>query len=658
MKPKINIERNKIDYLLTDTMPVEISELFSYGEFYKYLLLHHKKIDAIVNTIKHKKANNELLFVGCWSSMPLKYKIKKNNDTFRELNLVQPISALNMYLFMECYQKEILAYFNNHACFSLRYHKKNNQLYYLKKSKSFTEYTAPNGKNIDREVIRQSGAYFRIVKYNSVVDFTNSKLWQFTNHSYSHFAKIDFKSCFDSIYTHAYKWIIAKNTVDSKESNNSNLFITIDRVLQNINGKSSNGLIVGPEFSRMIAELLLQNIDIEVKLVLAKKGLRNILDYRIFRYVDDVFIFGNTPEILDKIISSYNEIAHHYLLSLNELKLFKAETPVLMSNWVSQTRLLADNLSNLFTKAKFADDTTKPSYINCSPRSFDRFKDDLNMLIKLYPQDRRKIVSYILTTLLKIIKSKPSKMKLCEDKKETQAFGFLEYAFFVYSNFVCFDHTQKIISILSIFANDINFETNYNANRKLVQLFRQYSFVFENNNPNDFCNLLLILNEYGIPLSPKTEKIIVSNIENEDNPILWANFLIYSQYDKDFAEDVLQHIEYIINQKLNDMMPLNPLLQKELWYPLIFVNCPYIADSTRNNIIGKINELRSSDTDPCHTALNIICDFLCSGQPNLFFYWDYKIATIRKHITFRTYNRTLFRTSQRKSMSVIYGNTY
>ena len=32
MGRKNNIERNKIDYLLTDIMPVEISELFSYGK--------------------------------------------------------------------------------------------------------------------------------------------------------------------------------------------------------------------------------------------------------------------------------------------------------------------------------------------------------------------------------------------------------------------------------------------------------------------------------------------------------------------------------------------------------------------------------------------------------------------------------------------------
>lgn len=79
--------------------------------------------------------------------------------------------------------------------------------------------------------------------------------------------------------------------LDSKEASNANLHIVIDRVLQNINGRSSNGLIVGPEFSRMIAEVLLQEIDVEVKHNLAAQGLNAGADYRVFRYVDDIYFF-------------------------------------------------------------------------------------------------------------------------------------------------------------------------------------------------------------------------------------------------------------------------------------------------------------------------------------------------------------------------------
>ena len=292
MGHKNNIERNKIDYLLTDIMPVEISELFSYGKFYEFLLEHQTELDRIVKELmKLKASGKEYLFNGGkWASTPLKYNILKGVDGIREINLTQPISALNIYLFIECYQKEILGFLENNNCFSLRYHRKNNDLFYKRKSNRLTEYFAKTSKKINKSVLQQTGAYFKIHKFNSVSSFTNSRLWQQCNFKYKYFAKVDYKSCFSSIYTHTYKWIIERNTIDSKEAKNSNLFIVIDRVLQNINGKSSNGVIVGPEFSRMIAEILLQHIDKEILQNLQTKGLSISKDFRIFRYVDDIYI--------------------------------------------------------------------------------------------------------------------------------------------------------------------------------------------------------------------------------------------------------------------------------------------------------------------------------------------------------------------------------
>ena len=92
------------------------------------------------------------------------------------------------------------------------------------------------------------------------------------NYQYQYFAKVDYKSCFDSIYSHAYTWIIDRDVVESGSISNSSLFACIDRVLMNINGKSSNGIVVGPEYSRMIAEILLQQIDKEVYLILLQEG--------------------------------------------------------------------------------------------------------------------------------------------------------------------------------------------------------------------------------------------------------------------------------------------------------------------------------------------------------------------------------------------------
>lgn len=347
------LERNKLDFILTDTLPVEVSELFSFSQFYNFLLNkeQHKNLNTIIETIKRKKAlSNQTMFENKWSAKPLKYKILKGTSSYREMSIINPFSALNMFLFMECYQKDILDYFDKEHCFSIRYHKKNTDLYYKNKKGKALEYFQTQVKNLEKEVIQQTGTYFRIAPFESINAFTDSRVWRLCNFKYKVYAKMDYKSCFDSIYTHAYSWIIERNVIDAKNARNSHLFITIDRVLQNINGRSSNGIVVGPEFSRMIAEIVLQQIDKEVMIALSGEGVKYKKDYIVFRYVDDIFIFANEQATLDRVIDEFKTCGERYLLRLNELKLTKGETPWLPKEWLDKARKLSDVIGEFFFK--------------------------------------------------------------------------------------------------------------------------------------------------------------------------------------------------------------------------------------------------------------------------------------------------------------------
>lgn len=655
----INIERNKIDYFLTDIMPVEVSELFSYGKFYEYLLEHQKEINEIIHELmKEKTSGNHYLFNGGnWASAPLKYNILKGVNQQREINLVQPISALNIYFFIECYQKEILSYLENNCYFSLRYHRKNNNLYYKRKSNRMTEYFSKTSQKIDRGILQQTGAYFRIHKFNSVTDFTNSRMWQMCNSKYKYFAKVDYKSCFSSIYTHTYKWIIERNTTDSKAAQNSNLLIIIDRLLQNINGKSSNGVIVGPEFSRMIAEILLQHIDKEILFSLQLENLFVHKDYRIFRYVDDIFIFANTPIIIDKVVDTIESVASKYLLHINELKSYTAETPVVLNTWIEKTRALSDKISDLFYKKKEMHDNTEiKALVKNGYISLDRLKNEFTILMTSYPSDRRYIVSYILSTLLNNISNKKDGYNLFEEGKTNKAFIFLELAFYVYSFCPCFEHTQRVISMIVYFDDELQFKTDEKNSLKLLNLVRRYSFIFENANLNDICNWFVFFNEYKISLLQHSERCISNKILNSDNPILMANYLIYSRYNYNYYSQILEQMETIINNRISSMIPFEPLLQKEFWYVIVFHNCPYISASLKTKLQNKIAEIQMSDNSVCAKANKLIYDFLLGCHTNSFFYWGYYHFSTSKQLTYRTYQRTLFRQYKKKRPFEIYGS--
>ena len=338
------LERNKLDFILSDLLPVELSELFSYTSFYSFLLEKEPQriLASMAETVKAKKAQSDkVMFKDGWATKPLKYSIMKGSKTVREMSVVQPFSAINLYLFIECYQKEILDYFEENHGFSLRYHKKNTDLYYKSKNKAATEYFQPQSRRLGKKAIQQSGSYFKVAPFESINAFADSVVWRTSNFRFKYYAKMDYKSCFDSIYTHSYSWIIERNVIDARNADNAHLFLAIDRVLQNINGRSSNGVVVGPEFSRMIAEILLEKIDNEVFIYLSGQGLKWHKDYEVFRYVDDIFVFSNEKKNIDLIVDSYSSIGEKYRLRLNELKLIIDETPCLPKEWLEKTRILS-----------------------------------------------------------------------------------------------------------------------------------------------------------------------------------------------------------------------------------------------------------------------------------------------------------------------------
>lgn len=659
---KINIERNKLDYLLTDIMPVEVSELFSFGKFYEFLFQRQKEVDKMIKEMKQLKAkNSQVPFTGCWgnwASTPLKYNILKGVNGTRELNLVQPIAALNMYLFVECYQKEILDLLEENSCFSLRYHRKNNDLFYIKKTKKVSNYFVKTSKKMDRAVLQQTGAYFKIHKFNSVSSFTNSRLWQQCNFQYRYFAKVDYKACFNSIYTHTYKWIIEKNTVDSKAAENSNLYIVIDRVLQNINGCSSNGLIIGPEFSRMIAEILLQHIDVEVKKKLVGKGIHSGKDYRIFRYVDDIYVFSNSPETVDLIIKEIEKQAQVYLLNLNELKCFKSTTPVVISDWLGKTRQLADKIADLFYKRSEVRNREEDQFLLKNGYiSLDRLKDEFIFLMNEFPKEQRYIVSFILSTLLNNISGKKDGFRIFEEKKWSRAYVLLDLAMYVYSFCPCFEHTQKMISMIVYMNDEVQFKTDEENHHKLQNLIRRYDFIFEKGNLNDLCNWFLFFYEFKISLLQSTERVLEEALREENNPILWANYLIYSRYYMPYHEDVLREIEQIIMNQMEHMGTKEILLHREFWYVLVFHNCPYLNAAVKSKLEDIIGQMMIANPQtPADKMNHLVCEFMMTGTQNHFFYWGYYHFDASKQLTFRTYQRTLFKQYKKKRSIELYGS--
>lgn len=653
------IERNKLDFILSDLLPVEISELFSFSSFYDFLIRKDNNTiltDLIEKLRKEQAKSNAVLFKDKWATAPLKFNILKGVNSLREMSIIQPLSALNIYLFIECYQKHILDLFEKNHCFSIRYHRKSKDLYYRTRSKNVFEYFRTESIRIGKGVLQQTGGYFKIAPFDSVRSFTASRIWRICNFKYRYFAKIDYKSCFDSIYSHAYKWIIESKVIDSKEASNSSIYITIDRLIQNINCHSSNGVVVGPEFSRMIVEILLQQIDSEVLVELLKCGFKVKRDYRIFRYVDDIFIFSNTPEIREKIIATFQAISGKYLLRLNELKFSECETPATFSNWIEKTRILADKISGCFfsgTKQEYQMlEEDKRYIVHSNFVSVDRMKDEFLILMKEFPQDRRTIVSFLLSTLLNKFSLKKDGYQLFKEGTTNKATLFVDLSMFMYSYSPCFEHTRKIISILVFMNTEVCFsEIGSQENERLQQVINRYEFIFERGNLADLCDWFIFFREYGLTLSQSIENAVWQKAQSERNPLVLANILLYSKYYEPFFNKTLTNLEEIITSELDKIVGERQFEQKEFWFALVFHNCPFLSQTIKDrttDLITSINNHATGDT-PCARSTRLVCDYLLrtdetgNKSKDSFFNWNNRNNNISESMTFRTYQRTLFK---------------
>jgi hypothetical protein len=130
---------------------------------------------------------------------------------------------------------------------------------------------------------------------------------------------LDVSKCFDSIYTHSLSWAIKdKEFTKSNVAVSSTFAQDFDQVIRHGNHNETNGIPIGPEASRIFAEIIFQEIDHRAiaKLEEFKFGT----DYAFRRYVDDVFIFSGNEEIAKRVYEVYADVLVGFNLHANSSK--------------------------------------------------------------------------------------------------------------------------------------------------------------------------------------------------------------------------------------------------------------------------------------------------------------------------------------------------
>jgi hypothetical protein len=138
------------------------------------------------------------------------------------------------------------------------------------------------------------------------------------NARFEYVASADVSAFYHSIYTHSIPWAIHGKAVAKKNRSDALIGNLIDRLCRNAQDGQTIGLPVGPDTSRLIAELVATAVDAEVQ-----KGFRAISGNGI-RFVDDFTVGCVTRTEADKVIATIRRAANFFELDLNNQKTFIA----------------------------------------------------------------------------------------------------------------------------------------------------------------------------------------------------------------------------------------------------------------------------------------------------------------------------------------------
>ncbi|RPD40703.1 antiviral reverse transcriptase Drt3b [Chitinophaga barathri] len=658
MKKKY-IKYKKERVVFSDVLPFEIPVTFSNRHFYNFLtrykieikdgkltwLNHSPSLPLIIPLIfgieKDKCQNIGNGYVDDTKSMtiPFNFKISHKENDFRALTLIHPINQISVVEFYEKY-KEAILYYCNQSEFSIRKAHKVAKYRYYKDRTHYTtlaqdqEFESFEEYNKEYEHLK---TFFVYKNYGNIHKFYESYKYHRCEKKYNRLFKFDISRCFDSIYTHSISWaLFNKEYIKLRIGYSHKTFPgEFDSLMQRMNHNETNGIVIGPEFSRIFAELILQKIDTEVaKSLKNKEKIYNKRDYEIFRYVDDYFVFYNEESTKERIIKSFRLNLKDFKLSLNDSKNIHYEKPIITEITIAKqrlTELIQKQLIFEISTQKKEISTLEINGVEKIGTENDEIKGSIyvssnTLITKIKTVIKETGVEYkdVLNYTLALIDRRSAKI-LKDYKRVDKAPGseknivrsileILDVTFFLYSVSPRVNTTIKLSRILRRFTEFLKSKHIKNLDFKHLVFKKIYDniyFILHKNKTVEHTQvetlyLLISLTELGKEYN-LSEEVLCSyfciETDNQNNLIAKNELNYFSitvllfyikskkRYDK-LRKCLMDHIEQRFKEFANDGITK----RAELVFLLFdIIVCPYLDIKFRENILNLFNITSHND---------------------------------------------------------------
>lgn len=605
-KVKINKD-DKARILLTELLPYELPMLFSNEGFYQIISNgNYFKFFDRINQLS--KAGGD----GKKYGIPFNYDIRKNIEgETRTLSVIHPYCQ---YYFIELYEKydSLMLHLCSKSQFSLRRISKVAKFFY---SPDFV-YSEDSHKNADLEVEPETldaetkylKSYFTYYPIDLIYKFYDRNEFQRLEQRFNYFMEFDISKCFYHIYTHSVTWAVKDKESAKRNAREVSFENSFDKLMQLANYNETNGIVVGPEISRIFAEIILQQIDVNV-LKKLEGQFKYGVDYEVRRYVDDYFVFSNDSKILETVKKEFQKELGFYKLYLNPAK-SDIKTPPFITNVTVGKRELQELLLNFYDsffevkektivgsenkeKIKVLSRIRRPNSVS------QRFIKDFQCIVKrnglTYDILSKDIIRFFKTKFTKILKE--GELENDKEVVENLFLVLFDILFYAYSLNINSNTTFKLAQIIVIACKYLEKQTADLKHTIYSKISKEADFVLTNfqrkSNTSETnietLNLILALKKLddNYALSVKKIKEIFRIDKQEDFERL--NYfhiitLLYYVENKIEYIDLKTQIEKIVEQRFNDND--DPFSKSE--FTMLFfdyINCPFVSDKSKRKII-------------------------------------------------------------------------
>lgn len=516
---KVKIDREDAHrVLLTELLPYEVPILFSNDGFYQ--IVSKGKFDYFekkINTIKH---NTEY-------GIPFNFEIRKSTagDT-RLLSVIHPFNQIRFIDFYKKYDSLII-----HQCskspFSLRRVSKIAKFCYSP-SLVFEEDGLKNQEVevepdiLDRET-KILKSYFTYQPIDLIYKFYERNEYRRLEQRYNNLLEFDITKCFYNIYTHSITWAVKDKESAKRNAKKESFENRFDKLMQQANYNETNGIVVGPEVSRIFAEIILQQIDVNTLLYLESKGIKHGVDYEVRRYVDDYFIFTNNKNHTEIIFKAFKKELKEFKLYVNDSKTNNKTTPFITDHAVGKIELkkvLSDLFNQLIIEVDTPEGNGKQRKIIDIKKPYSFSQDlikDFQCIVKrnnlTYDSLSKEIVRYSKGIVVKVFRNKELSENV--DNIENLLLVILDICFYAYSLNITSSVTFKLSQLLVLISKYLSDKPAHIKHNICSKISREVDFVmtvFQRKTKKDetnieTLNLLLSIKEFDKTYSLSEKKI-------------------------------------------------------------------------------------------------------------------------------------------------------